>query len=161
MIYASDKQQGRDLGWFLIDPRPYAGDPNLMLPSQEELAVIRSGTNVKLWLQNSSGRIGDDYVWVIVTAISGDAMAGTADSVPRSMLLTRGDTIRFCRYHVIEIDDVGPPPSYPQAREKLEKILAMYDHLKRPLNSVEEEIYSALIAGHLSEVAARGPYYVN
>lgn len=111
-------------GWFgkyrIKDPRPIAAEApyTYYLPSENELLAVGSGDLVQVVFVSipSGGKFGAERMWVIVTAVDGDALTGTLDNHPIDMpQLKAGDVIRFSRWHIIDIDwppdrAVAPPP---------------------------------------------------
>jgi hypothetical protein len=116
-------------GWFgryrINDPRPTAAAApyTYYLPSENELLAVAPGDIVKIIFESipPSEEWGAERMWVIVTAIDGEALIGTLDNDPFDMpQLKHGDVVSLQRGHIIDIDwakdRAVPPPPMPERR---------------------------------------------
>lgn len=127
------RQRQRWFGRYEIDdPRPIAFDApyTYFLPSENEILALAPGDQVKLVFRSIPPglKFEAERMWVTITAVDGDRLAGDLDNIPSDMPQIRlGDEVSFQRSDVIDItwgdDRADRPPSPPPRREYWDRCL--------------------------------------
>ena len=99
-------------GYEIDDPQPIAADApyTFFLPTTTRLAAVSVGDLVKLTIRGipQGEKYDAERMWVIVSAIDGDEMAGALDNNPFDIPhLKAGDEIRFRRSDIIDVELEG------------------------------------------------------
>lgn len=105
----SDQPQPK---YTLRDPRPIAAwaPYTFFLPTQAALDAIAPGDLVKLIFEPTSpdAEWDAEKMWLKVTEVNGSELEGSLANEPVEIPLQHGDTVRFARHHVIDIDPQNP-----------------------------------------------------
>ena len=118
-------------GYVLLDPRVVSAEApyTFFLPNDTELAAISIGDQAKLIFEHipPGEKWAVERMWVDVTSTYGEELSGILDNDPSepNASIQAGDTIRFERFHVVDIcwaDAEKAPPATPH-REYWERCL--------------------------------------
>ena len=133
LLHWITRQRQRWFGRYEIDdPHAIAADApyTYFLPSENEVLALAPGDQVKLVFRSipPGPKFEAERMWVTITAIEGDRIAGKLDNIPLDMPQFRlGDPVSFRRSGVIDViwsgDRATPPPSTPPRREYWERCL--------------------------------------